>query len=260
MWSPPKPSPAAASFHGLAELTARNHAINAADWQQKANGLPAPQTSLFYPEFQLGGPRDPGGRCLSSRTSCSSLPATEISQQHVDLIPRKSVVPAEAGSPGYTGAGMAKGDFTDSAYLGSLSNAGNNWMSWMVASQPCSGSYWSTACTTLVGYGSNWGQIGSSSIDPARRQMLLGASPPPMSIPACTAATTSSPISPSSEPRNQEIAKIDFAISDNEHLSLRFNHENESVPSPYGPWNSGTRFRIPPPRRRRKPPIPSISI
>jgi hypothetical protein len=43
-------------FHGLAELTVRDHALNASDWQQKSVGLAAPQTSLFYPAFQLGGP------------------------------------------------------------------------------------------------------------------------------------------------------------------------------------------------------------
>jgi hypothetical protein len=43
-------------LHGLAEITARHHVMNASDWQEKSNGLPAPKTSLFYPAFQIGGP------------------------------------------------------------------------------------------------------------------------------------------------------------------------------------------------------------
>jgi hypothetical protein len=162
-------------YHGLIELTARNHALNAVDWQQKYNSLPAPQTSLFYPQIQLGGPVVP------KTSKLFFFVASEISQQHVDLSPRKSQVPAKAGSPGYTGTGMANGDFTDSAYLSALSNAGNGYLGWPVGSQPCSGSYWSTTCVNTVGYGSNWGQI--SSIDKGG-QILLNA------IPACTTATT----------------------------------------------------------------------
>jgi len=40
-----------------------------------------------------------------------------------------------------------------------------------------------------------------------------------------------------SNPRNQEILRMDYAISDNVHLFGRYNHENESVPWPYGPYN-----------------------
>jgi hypothetical protein len=123
-------------FHGLAELTARNHALNGVDWQQKAYGLPAPQTSLFYPQFQLGGPVIVHG-LPKLKDKLFFFAASEISQQHVDLSPRKAEVPAEAGSPGYSGTGMAKGDFTDAAYLNALSNSGNGWLGWEVASNPC---------------------------------------------------------------------------------------------------------------------------
>jgi hypothetical protein len=220
------------SFHGLAELTARNHTLNAADWQQKANGLPAPQTSLYYPQFQLGGPI-PGGNTWF-KDKLFFFAASEISAQKVDLLPRKSQVPAEAGSPGYTGIGMAKGDFTDAAYLGNLSNAANGWLGWPVSAQPCSGNYWSNTCTTLAGYGNNWGQI--TNIDPAG-QILLAAIPAANVDPSLHGGYNLITDYTVSQPRNQEIVKIDFAASDNQHLSLRYNHENESVPSPYGPWN-----------------------
>ena len=41
-----------------------------------------------------------------------------------------------------------------------------------------------------------------------------------------------------SDPRNQENLKLDYNISERMHLSGRFNHENENVPAPYGPYNT----------------------
>jgi len=223
-------------FHGLAELTARNHTLNAADWQQKANGLPAPQTSLFYPQFQLGGPLAlPSMKALKDKLFFFA--ATEISQQHVDLSPRKAEVPAETGAPGYSGTGMANGDFTDSAYLGAFSNAGNGWLGWQVSNQPCGGSSYSASCVSKVGYGSNWGQIGSGAIDPAGK-ILLNALPNANVDPATHGGYNLITDYTVSEPRNQDILKLDYAITDNVHAALRYNHENESVPSPYGPWNT----------------------
>lgn len=206
-------------FHGLAEMTARHHLFNASDWQQKANGLNAPQTSLFYPAFQLGGPvAIPHTGTL--RDKLFFFAATEISQQHVDLLPRKSEVPTAA---------MRKGDFSDSAYLSALSNSGNGWVGWPVANNPCSSSLWKEC--------SDWhGVISPQYIDKGG-QILLNALPLPNVDPATHNGYNLITDYTVSQPRNQELIKLDYAISDNEHASIRFNHENESVPAPYGPWN-----------------------
>jgi len=215
-------------FHGLAELTARNHTLNAADWQQKAYGLPAPQTSLFYPQFQVGGPVAlPGAKALKDKLFFFA--ASEFSQQHVDLLPRKAEVPAEAGAPGYSGVGMANGDFTDSAYLSSFTNAGNGWLGWEVSGNPCNNN--ESLC-------SDWhGMLKSGAIDPAGK-ILLNALPQANVDPATHNGYNLITDFTVSQPRNQDILKLDYALSDNTHASLRFNHENESVPSPYGPWNT----------------------
>lgn len=207
-------------IHGLAEITVRNHAMNASDWQQKANGLPAPQTSLFYPAFQIGGPfQAPHSQ---SKPKLFYFAATELSQQHVDLVPRSSVVPTSA---------MRKGDFSDSAYLTALSGPQNNWLNWMVGSNPCN-KIW-TECGNGA---SGWGQINPSVIDPGG-QILLNALPLPNVDPAAHGGFNLITDYTVSEPRNQEMLKLDYAATDNTRASLRFNHENESVPSPYGPWN-----------------------
>jgi len=222
-------------FHGLAELTARDHVMNANDWQEKTNGLPPPQTSLYYPAFQIGGPAAiPGTGRL--RDKLFFFAATEISQQHVDLGVRKSATPAVSGSPGYTGTGMANGDFTDSAYLSALSNAGNGYLQWPVGNQPCSGSFYSQNCVDKT-YGSGpWGQIATGNIDPGGK-ILLSALPAPNVDPAAHGGYNLITDYTVSMPRNQEILRVDLAATDNTHFALRYNHENESVPSPYGPWN-----------------------
>jgi len=211
-------------FHGMASLVARDHSLNAADWQQKYYKLPAPQTSLYYPSVQIGGPAAiPGTGRLKDKLFFFA--ASEYSQQHVDLLPRKSQVPTTA---------MRNGDFTDTAYLGNLSNSSNAYLGWPVSGQPCSGSYWSATCVSLVGYGSTWGKV--TNIDKAG-QILLKALPLPNVDPATHGGYNLITDFTVSQPRNQELIKLDYAINDNEHASLRFNHENESVPAPYGPWN-----------------------
>ncbi len=231
-------------FHGLAELTARDHIFNASDWQQKANGLPAPQTSLFYPALQLGGPAAwPGAS--RDHDKLFFFAATELSQQHVDLLPRKSAVPTQA---------MRGGDFGDSAYLSALSNAGNNWLMWPVANNPCSSSnsyngepFWQYCGNDASG---NWGQISSSVIDPGG-QILLNAFPLPNVDPSTHGGYNLISDYTVSMPRNQDTLKLDYAATDNTHASLRFNHENESVPSPYGPWNQWNMTPYPAPQTQK---------
>jgi len=223
------------NFHGEGYLTARNYNLNANDWQEKSVGFARPESALYYPGVNIGGPvLWPG--VSRDHDKLFFFAATEIAQQHVDQGVRKAAVPAESGSPGYTGAGMANGDFTDSAYISSFSTAGNSYLFWPVGIQPCSGSWYSSACANQV-YGSNsWGQIQKSAIDPAG-QILLNAFPLPNVNPADEGGYNLITDFTTSNPRNQEDLKLDYSISDNAHLTGRYNHENESVPWPYGPYN-----------------------
>ena len=217
-------------FHGLAELTARDHSLNASDWQQKANGLQAPQTSLYYPALQIGGPAaiPHTGRL---KEKLFFFAATELAQQKVDLLPRKTEVPTSA---------MRTGDFSDSTYLSGLSNSSNNWLGCPVATNPCNSSstYFGSAFWNYCSNGTNgWGQINKSKID-SGGQILLNAFPLPNVDPATHNGYNLITDYTVSQPRNQDTLKLDYAISDNAHLTVRYNHENESVPTPYGPWNT----------------------
>jgi hypothetical protein len=219
-------------IHGLAQITVRHHALNANDWQQKANGLPAPNTSLYYPAFQIGGPlKIPGAKAIQDKLFYFA--AAEFSQQHVDLVPRSSVVPT---------ADMRKGDFSDSAYRNALSNADNNWLNWMVSANPCDKN--ESLC-------SDWhGIIKPTAIDPAG-QILMNALVLPNVDPAVHGGFNLITDYVVSQPRNQEIFKVDYAATDKVHAYVRYNHENESIPSPYGPWNQWNQTPYPVPQNQK---------
>jgi hypothetical protein len=207
-------------FHGEAYLSARDNAMDAADWQQKSNGLPKAQTNLFYPGVNIGGPVPwPGVR--RDQTKLFFFAASEIAQQHVDQGVRKAAVPTAA---------MRTGDFSN-VWDMDLSNAANNYEYWPVATYPCPNG--NTPSST---YCSNYGVIAPGSIDPAGK-ILLSAFPLPNVDPLEHAGNNLITDFTTSDPRNQEILRMDYAFSDNTHFSARFNHENESVPWPYGPYN-----------------------
>jgi hypothetical protein len=203
-------------FHGEAYITTRNYVMNAADWQQKSVGFPKAQTSLYYPGLNIGGPvLWPG--VSRDKEKLFFFAATEISQQHVDQGVRKAAVPTAA---------MRTGDFSN-VWDMDLSNAANGYEYWPVATYPCGSGQ---------SYCSGSGIIAPTSIDPAG-QILLSAFPLPNVDPLKNGGNNLITDLVTSDPRNQEILRMDYAMTDNAHASLRYNHENESVPWPYGPYN-----------------------
>jgi len=215
-------------FHGEGYMSTRYHSMDAADWQNKNNGLPKSQTSLFYPGFNIGGPVILPG-VSRDRQKLFFFAATEIAQQHVDQGVRKAAVPTAASSPGAGGHGMRDGDFSN-VWDMDLSNAANGYAYWPVSTYPCGSGQ---------SYCSGNGVISPAAIDPAGK-ILLNAFPLPNVDPLLHAGNNLITDFTTSDPRNQEILRMDYAASDNFHIFGRYNHENESVPWPYGPyiqWN-----------------------
>jgi len=210
-------------FHGEAYLSARNYNMDATDWQQKANGLPKSQTSLYYPGMNIGGPVILPG-VSRDHAKLFFFAAMEYAQQHVDQGVRKAAIPTEA---------MVGGDFSN-VWNMDLSNAANGYEYWPVSTYPCGSGQ---------SYCSGSGVIAKTSIDPAGK-ILLGAVanlanlfPKYYVDPLTHAGNNFISDFTTSNPRNQEILRMDYAITNNAHLSGRYNHENESVPWPYGPYN-----------------------
>jgi hypothetical protein len=189
------------SFHGEVYDIVRNHALNADDWQNERYGLPKPQSSFNYSGLNLGGPvLIPGTTFNKDPNKLFFFAGFEYMKQAVDGGVRETITPTQA---------MRNGDFTDSAYITKL----NGW-----------------AVNTPVG------QIAPAKIDPGG-QILMNLFPLPNANPSTAGGFNYVSDFVTSQPRNQELLRMDYYISDKMSISGRYNHEGENVPWPYGPWN-----------------------
>jgi hypothetical protein len=218
------------AYHGEAYLQARNHIFDATDAYTKQLGLPKANSSFYYSGVNIGGPvLLPGSSFNRNRDKLFFFAATEITQQHVDLGPQGAIVPT---------ALMRQGIFTPAELTGL---SGGVFRNFYVTNQPCTGyAYSYTPYCTGVTYANGYnGTVNPAAIDKGGLALINALLPLPNINPAnngqgynlITDIVTS-------DPRNQESVKVDYNISERLHSSLRFNHENENVPAPYGPYNT----------------------
>jgi hypothetical protein len=217
-------------FHGEAYMQARNHILDATDAYTKSLGLPKANSSFYYGGFNIGGPvLIPHSSFNRNRDKLFFFAGTEITQQHVDLGPQGGIVPT---------ALMRQGVFT-TAELTALS--GGNYRNFYVTNTPCVGyAYAYTPYCSGVTYANGYnGTVNPAAIDPGGLKLINALYPLPNADPSkngqgynlLTDFITS-------DPRNQEVLKLDYNLSERLHLSARYNHENENVPAPYGPYNT----------------------
>lgn len=208
-------------FHGEAYFTARNHIFDATDAYNKELGLPKAQSSFYYPGLNFGGPvAFPGSKFNKNRDKLFFFVATEITQQHVDLGAQGAVVPT---------ALMRTGTFT---YAETSALAGSTYRHYYQSNAPCQGG------VNDYQVCSSYGQLNTAKIDKGG-QILLNLLPLPNTDPLSNGNGYNLVTDlVTSDPRNQENIKLDYALNERTHLSGRFNHENENVPAPYGPYNT----------------------
>jgi hypothetical protein len=209
------------SFHGEGFLTARNNALDATDWRVNHLGLAKPGDSFYYPGFNIGGPvLIPGTNFNKSRSKLFFFFGFEKAVQNVQdplLDIREAVVPT---------ADMRKGDFTDSAYMSELT------ASYFATVTPCTGSSNPAFCSAP-------GTINPNLIDPGGK-ILLNLLPLPNADPTKTGGFNYISSFVLSQPRDQEILRMDYNINDKNHFFARYNHEGEQVPFPYGFFDNFT--------------------
>lgn len=216
-------------YHGEAYLQVRNHIFNSNDAYNKQLGLPRANSSFYYPGVNIGGPiLIPGSHFNHNRDKLFFFTAVEFTQQHVDLGAQAALVPTP---------NMRKGIFTP-AELGAI--AGSSYRHFYQSNQPCTGNnYNSPACAN--------GSLNPAAIDPGGL-ILLNTLPLPNTDPSANSGGNNLITDlVTSNPRNQENLKLDYNFSERVHLSSRFNHENENVPAPYGPYNTVNFAKIPNP-------------
>jgi len=216
-------------YHGEAYLQLRNHIFDSNDAYNKELGLPRANSSFYYPGVNIGGPvLLPHSSFNKNRDKLFFFAAAEFTQQHVDLGAQQALVPT---------ALMRTGVFSP-AELSAI--AGTSYRHYYQSNQPCTGNnYSSPSCTN--------GVLNPADIDPGGL-ILINTLPLPNTDPSTNAGGNNLVTDlVTSDPRNQENLKLDYSFSERVHLSGRFNHENENVPAPYGPYNTVNFAKIPNP-------------
>jgi hypothetical protein len=220
-------------FHGELYATIRNNALDDTDWRVKNLGLPKPDDGYYYPGINIGGPVIiPGTDFNKNRNKVFFFAAFEKALQYVQdplLDIREAVTPTNgavvAGSPT---PNMRAGDFSDTAYLQSLSGS-----AYYATLTPCANPGNNiTLCTTP-------GIINPTAIDP-NGQVLINALPLPNANPASNGGYNLVSSVVTTQPRDQEDLKIDYNISNANRFSVRYNHEHETVPFPFGYYDTFT--------------------
>ncbi len=198
-------------FHGSGFFYARNYAMNANDAQFNANGQARPENKYYYPGFTLGGPvLIPGTKFNSKRSKLFFFTGYEYFYQVLDTGLLRATVPTP---------GMLNGNFSPAE----LSKLGN-----ITASGGPPGQIKDT--TAYPG-----GIIPPSQIDP-NMQALMKLYPAPNADPNATGGFNYVQAVTFNQNNHQWMSRVDYSISDNTKLFVRYNLQREVQLFPVGLW------------------------
>ncbi len=198
-------------FHGSAFLYARNYALNANDALFNANGQPKPQNKYYYPGGTLGGPvLFPGTKFNRKRNKLFFFTGYEYYYQVLDTGLLRATVPTAGELTGnFSPAEVAKeGNITASGGPpGQIKN---------VAQYP-------------------GGIIPASLID-KNMQNLMKLYPQPNADPNATGGYNYVQAENFNQNNIQWMSRVDYSISDNTKLFVRYNLQRETQLFPVGLW------------------------
>jgi hypothetical protein len=200
-------------FHGSGFFYARNYTLNANDALFNATGTPQPQNKYYYPGGTIGGPvLIPGTRFNKNRNKLFFFTGYEYFYQVLDTGLLRATVPTP---------GMLEGNFSPSE----IAKTGP-----FTASGAPPGQLNAAALAQFPG-----GMIPSSQIDPnmvALMKLYPGANATP---------TQSEPFNyiqaeTFNQNNTQWMSRVDYNISDNTKLFVRYNLQRETQQFPVGLW------------------------
>ena len=198
-------------FHGSGFFYARNYAMNANDAQFNANGQERPENKYYYPGFTIGGPvLIPGTKFNSKRSKLFFFTGYEYFYQTLDTGLLRATVPT---------AGMLNGNFSPAE----LSKLGN-----ITASGGPPGQIKDTAAYP-------GGIIPPSQIDP-NMQALMKLFPAPNADSNATGGFNYVQAVTFNQNNHQWMSRVDYSISDNTKLFVRYNLQREVQLFPVGLW------------------------
>jgi hypothetical protein len=196
------------SFHGSAYFYARNYAMNANDWLNNRNGQARPENKYYYPGGTFSGPVIiPGTNFNKNRDKLFFFTGFQYYYQVLDTGLLRATVPTTA---------MINGDFSPAsvAQLGTITASG-------AAAQPV---------TKYPG-----GIIPPSQIDP-NMQAMMKLYPQPNADPNATNGYNYVSSQIFNQNNTQWLTRVDYSISDNTKVFVRYNYQRETQQFPVGLW------------------------
>lgn len=202
------------SFHGNAFFSARNYVLNSNDAYSNALGIKQPQDKYYYPGASIGGPvLIPWTHFNKDRNKLFFFTGYEYFYQVLDTGQLTATVPT---------AGMINGNFSPSelAKLGTKTASGNP-PGTVPASWP-------------------GGQMPANLIDPSM-QALMKLYPAPNANPNATGGYNYVQSEIFNQNNFQWTSRVDYSVSDNTKVFVRYNMQRETQQFPVGLWwrNSG---------------------
>ena len=199
------------NFHGSGFFYARNYAMNANDWLFNASGQARPQNKYYYPGFTIGGPVIiPGTRFNKSRNKLFFFTGYEYFNQVLDTGLLRATVPT---------AGERLGDFSPAE----VAKEGN-----ITASGGPPGQIKDQALYP-------GGKIPSNLIDP-NMQALMNLFPQANADANATGGFNYVQAETFNQNNHQWMTRLDYNISDNTKLFVRYNLQREVQQFPVGLW------------------------
>jgi hypothetical protein len=198
-------------FHGSAFLYARNYVMNANDALFNATGQGRPENKYYYPGFTVGGPvLIPGTKFNNKRNKLFFFTGYEYFYQVLDTGLLRATVPT---------AGELQGNFSPAE----LAKEGA-----ITASGGPPGQIKDTA--TYPG-----GIIPQNLIDP-NMQALMKLYPAPNANPDATGGFNYVQAETFNQNNHQWMTRLDYSISDNTKVFVRYNLQREVQLFPVGLW------------------------
>jgi hypothetical protein len=200
-------------FHGSGFFYARDYALNANDWIDNKDGVPIPQTKYFYPGGTIGGPvLIPGTRFNKNRNKLFFFTGFEYFYQILTTSLVRATVPT---------ASELTGNFSPSSIAGEGA---------LTASGGPPGQLNAAGNALFPG-----GQIPSNLIDP-NMIALMKLYPAANANAAQTGGFNLVDQPVFNQNNDQWMTRLDYNISDNTKLFIRYNYQRETQQFPVGLW------------------------
>jgi hypothetical protein len=203
-------------FHGSAFFSARNHSLNANDWLNNFSGVKQPANSYYYPGGTIGGPvLIPGTNFNKNRDKLFFWTGFEYYHQVLDTGLLRATVPTAA---------MINGDFspTEMAKLGTKTASG----------LPPG----SVDPTVFPGYQIPANTPGCTNCIDPNMQALMKLFPVANADPNSTGGYNYVQSEIFNQNNRQWATRVDYNVSDNTKIFVRYNYQREIQQFPVGLW------------------------